>query len=170
MKRIPDCLSLPFPTVPFPSQPEMNSVYLFTLHSVFGAFVSQDHIHCAFLIAIYLYHKYTNNNNDKWLSFPGGSDGKESACNAEYPGSILGSGRSSGEGNGNLLQYSCLKNPMDRGPGGLQSMGSQRVRHDWVTNTFAFTIINIIIYHTTYHMWYTHTTTKTQCSQINNYF
>ena len=35
-----------------------------------------------------------------------------------------------GEGNGNPLQYSCLENPMDRGPGGLQSMGSQRVRHD----------------------------------------
>ena len=148
MKRIPDCLSLPFPTVPFPSQPEMNSVYLFTLHSVFGAFVSQDHIHCAFLIAIYLYHKYTNNNNDKWLSFPGGSDGKESACNAEHLGSILVSGRSSGEGNGNLLQYPCLNNPMDRGPGGLQSMGSQRVGHDWVTNTF--TIINIKY---PYYLW-----------------
>ena len=47
--------------------------------------------------------------------FPGGSDGKESACNAEDPGSILGLGRSSGEGNGNPLQYSCLGNPMDRG-------------------------------------------------------
>ena len=49
------------------------------------------------------------------LGFPGGSDGKESACNAGDPGSIPGSGRSPGEGNGNLLQYSCLKNPMDRG-------------------------------------------------------
>ena len=40
-------------------------------------------------------------------------------------------GRSPGEGNGNPLQYSCLENPMDRGePGGLQSMGSQRVGHD----------------------------------------
>ena len=53
--------------------------------------------------------------------FPGGSDGKESACNAEDPGSILGLGRSSGEGNGNPLQYSCLGNPMDRGGGGLYS-------------------------------------------------
>ena len=35
------------------------------------------------------------------------------------------------EGNGNPLQYSCLENPMDEEPGGLQSMGSQRVRHDW---------------------------------------
>ena len=47
--------------------------------------------------------------------FPGGSDGKASAYNAGYPGSIPGSGRSPGEGNGNPLQYSCLENPMDRG-------------------------------------------------------
>ena len=45
--------------------------------------------------------------------FPGGSDGKASAYNVEDPGSILGSGRSPGEGNGNPLQYSCLENPMD---------------------------------------------------------
>ena len=44
-----------------------------------------------------------------------GSDGKEAACNAGDPGSIPGSGRSPGEGNGNPLQYSCLENPMDRG-------------------------------------------------------
>ena len=47
--------------------------------------------------------------------FPGGSDGKASACNAGDPGSIPGSGRSPGEGNGNPLQYSCLENPVDRG-------------------------------------------------------
>ena len=59
-----------------------------------------------------------------------GSDGKASAYNAGDLGSIPGSGRSPGEGNGNPLQYSCLENPMDRGPGRLQSTGSQRVRHD----------------------------------------
>ena len=48
-------------------------------------------------------------------SFPGGSDGKVSAYNVGDPGSIPGSGRSSGEGNGNPLQYSCLENPMDGG-------------------------------------------------------
>ena len=47
--------------------------------------------------------------------FPGGSDGKESAYNAGDQGSIPGSGRSPGEGNGNPLQYSCLENPMDGG-------------------------------------------------------
>ena len=47
--------------------------------------------------------------------FPSGSEVKESARNAGDPGSIPGSGRSSGEGNGNPLQYSCLGNPMDTG-------------------------------------------------------
>ena len=49
------------------------------------------------------------------LPFPGGSDGKESACNAGDRGSIPGLGRSPGEENGNPLQYSCLGNSMDRG-------------------------------------------------------
>ena len=47
------------------------------------------------------------------LGFPGGSDGKVTACNARDPGSIPGSGKSPGEGNGNPLQYSCLENSMD---------------------------------------------------------
>ena len=48
------------------------------------------------------------------MGFPSGSYGKESACNAGNLGSISGSGRSPGEGNGNPLQYSCLENPVDR--------------------------------------------------------
>ena len=44
-----------------------------------------------------------------------GSDGKECACNAGDPGSIPRLGRSPGEENGNQLQHSCLKNPVDRG-------------------------------------------------------
>ena len=47
--------------------------------------------------------------------FPGGTDGKKSACNVGDPGSIPGLGRSPGEGNGNPVQYSCLENPMDKG-------------------------------------------------------
>ena len=46
------------------------------------------------------------------MGFPGGSEGKASACNAGDPFLIPGSGRSPGEGNGNPLQYSCLENPM----------------------------------------------------------
>ena len=49
------------------------------------------------------------------FTFIPGSDGKATAYNAEDPGSIPGLGRSSGEGNGNPLQYSCLENPMDEG-------------------------------------------------------
>ena len=49
------------------------------------------------------------------MGFPGGSEVKVSACNVGDLGSIPGSGRSPGEGNGNPLQYSCLENPMDRG-------------------------------------------------------
>ena len=48
------------------------------------------------------------------MGFPGGSDSKESACNAEDPGLIPGLGRAPEEGNDNPLQYSCLVNPMDR--------------------------------------------------------
>ena len=47
--------------------------------------------------------------------FLGGSDGKQSTCNAGDPGSIPASRRSPGEGNGNPLQFPCLENPMDRG-------------------------------------------------------
>ena len=49
------------------------------------------------------------------MGFPGGSDSKESACNAGDLGSIPGLGRSPGGGHGNPFQYSCLENPMDRG-------------------------------------------------------
>ena len=49
------------------------------------------------------------------LRFPGSSDGKEFTCNEGDPSSIPGSGKSLGEGNVYLLQYSGLKNPMDRG-------------------------------------------------------
>ena len=54
-------------------------------------------------------------------SFPGGSEGKESACNAGDPGSIPGLGRSPGGGHGDPLQYSCLENPMEEEPGELQT-------------------------------------------------
>ena len=50
-----------------------------------------------------------------FVGLPGGLDGKESTCNAGNAGSIPGSGRSPGEGNGYPLWYSCLGNPMDRG-------------------------------------------------------
>ena len=70
------------------------------------------------------YHFYGDNiskakeiiSGGKYLNFvPGGSDGKESSCNARDLGLIPGLGKSPGERNGNPLQYSCLKNSMNRG-------------------------------------------------------
>ena len=52
---------------------------------------------------------------------------KNPPANAGDPGSIAGSGRCPGEGNGNSFQYSCLESPWTKEPGGLQSKGSQRV-------------------------------------------
>ena len=49
------------------------------------------------------------------MGFPGGSDGKASACSVGDPGSIPGLGRSAGEGNGNPLQYTCLEDSVNRG-------------------------------------------------------
>ena len=88
---------------------------------------------------------------------PGGLDSKESACNIGDTGSIPGSGRSPGEWNGNPLHYSCLVNPMDRGTWQATVHGSQRVGHNWVTNTVTF-----------FHL-YTHTHTHTHTYICNSY-
>ena len=78
--------------------------------------------------------------------FPGGSDSQESACNVGDLGSIPGLGRFPGGEHGNPLQFSCPENPQwTEEPGGLQSVGSQRVRHDWMTKTFTFCFVHIII-------------------------
>ena len=61
----------------------------------------------------------------------------------------LGSGRSPRGRNGTPLPYSCQKNPWTEEPGGLQSMGSQRLRHDWATHTYTHT--------------HTHTNSKGKC-------
>ena len=82
------------------------------------------------------------------LWWPGG---KESASNAGDWGSVPGLGRFPGEGNGDTLQYSCLENSMDRGAWQARAHGSQRVEHDWVTNTFTFTFFPQI---TTLKIWH----------------
>ena len=68
-------------------------------------------------------HKHLANNKIN-LGLPRGLSGKESACQAGDMGSIPGLRRSSGEGNDSPLQYSYLEHAMDRGAGGLQSIGS----------------------------------------------
>ena len=69
-------------------------------------------------------------------TFPGDSDSKESSCNAGDPGSIPGSGRSPGEGNGCPLMYSCLKNPMDRQAWWPTVHGVVKSGHSSTTNSF----------------------------------
>ena len=74
------------------------------------------------------------------LDFPGSSDGKVSAYNSGDPGSIPRLGRSSGEGNGNPLQYSCLENPMD-GRVWLAIVHGVAKSRTWLSDvTFTFTL------------------------------
>ena len=73
------------------------------------------------------------------LAFPGSSEVKASACNAGDLGSILGLGRSPGEGNGNPLQYSCLENPMDRGAWWATVHGVAKSQTRLSDFTFTFT-------------------------------
>ena len=69
-----------------------------------------------------------------------GSDGKASVYNAGDPGSIPGSGRSPGEGNGNPLQYYCLENPMDRGAWQATVHGVAKSQTGLSNFTFTFTV------------------------------
>ena len=64
------------------------------------------------------------------MGFPGASDSKESTCNVGDLDSIPGLGRCPGGGYANPLQYSCLETSWTEEPGGLQSLGLQRVRHE----------------------------------------
>ena len=99
-----------------------NSMAAVTVHSDFGAQENKV-CHCFHCFPIY-FHEVTGLDAMIfvfWMlsfkptfslsSFPGGSDGKASAYNAGDPGSIPGSGKSPGEGNGNPLQYSCFRPP-----------------------------------------------------------
>ena len=73
---------------------------------------------------------------------PGGSDGKVSAYNVGDPGSIPGSGRYPGEGNGNPLQYSCLENPMD-GEAWLATVHEVAKSRTWLSD---FTISRVWLF------------------------
>ena len=68
---------------------------------------------------------------------------KNLPASAGDPGLIPGSGRFPGEGNGNPLQY-CWKISWTEEPGGLQSIGSQRVGHDWAADTYLLTLMEWI--------------------------
>ena len=78
---------------------------------------------------------------DVWGFAPDGSDGKASAYNVGDLGSIPGSERSRGEGNGNLLQYSCLENPMDGGAWWATVHGATKSGTRLSDFTFPFTFV-----------------------------
>ena len=102
------------------------------LHEVHSSCVSPPENLCLppFLISVWrmetMFYSFLSS-----YAYPDGSEAK-SPANAGDMGLIPGSGRSPGGGNGNLLQYSCLENPMNRRTCWLQSLGSQRIEHDWV--------------------------------------
>ena len=85
--------------------------------------------------------KYSIDHFVYWLmSFPGGSDSKESACNAGDLSSIPRSGRCPGEGNSYPLQYSCLENPMDRRPWQATVHGITKSR-TWLSDFTSYWLI-----------------------------
>ena len=74
--------------------------------------------------------------------FHGGSEGKESACNAVNPGLIIGYGRSPGEGDGNPFQYSFLENPMDRGDWRAAVHGiTESVKTGWLKISLSYAMM-----------------------------
>ena len=77
------------------------------------------------------------------MDFPGGSEGKASNCNAGDLGSIPGSGRPPGEGNGNPLQYCCLENPIDRDAWWATVHGIAKSRTQLSNFTFSISFLSI---------------------------
>ena len=100
---------------------------------------------CCYRICLYSWcsflKKYILLKCSWFMGFPSGSVGKESSCSTGDTGSVPGSGRSPGEGNGNLFQYSCLENPTDRGAwratvqrvAKSQTQLSTKAWHSWFT-------------------------------------
>ena len=86
----------------------------FWLNSPLSPSVFQGHSHLAVITAHTVYSTILYIGQHNSSGFPGGSDGKESVCNAGDLCSIPGSGRSPGGGHGNPLQYFCLENHLDR--------------------------------------------------------
>ena len=106
---------------------------------------TQTHV-CSASDAIQPSHPLSSPSPPYWIGLPQRLSSKEFACNAEDTGdtdSIPGSGRSPGGENGNPLQCSCLKIPWTEEPGGMQSMGSQRVRHNCTQSTIYRMILKV---------------------------
>ena len=99
-----------------------KDIYTCVFFQKFYSFKSSVYVFYPFWVNFYIwchveaqFHSFAYTYSVMYMGFPHRSVGKESANNAGDLGSIPGSGRSPGEGNGNPLQYSCLGDPMDRG-------------------------------------------------------
>ena len=119
-----------------------------------------------------LLQHYSSKASILWCSalcgFPGGSEVKTSACNAGDLGSIPGSRRSPGEGNGNPLQYSCLKNPMYRGAFWATVHGVTKSRTRLSNFTFNFSFLYSPTLTSIHDYWKNHTLDQTDlCWQSN---
>ena len=79
------------------------------------------------------------------MGFPGGSDGKESACNVGDPGLIPGLGRSLGEGRGNPPQYSYLENPMDNSTCYLSGMKVGRQKFGGFSSRWMGIVVPVVV-------------------------
>ena len=87
------------------------------------------------------------------ICFPGGSDSKASAYNTGDLGSIPGSGRSPGEGNGKPLQYSCMENPMDRGA--WRATGHGVTKSQTRLNDFTHSLLHFLHCKRLFYCWAT---------------
>ena len=94
-------------------------------------------------------------------NFPAGSDGKASAYSLGDPGLIPGWGRSPGEGNGTLLQYSCLENPMDGGAWWAAVHGFTKSR-TWL-NDFTFFLVFLL------HMYLSPSVERGECHGLREF-
>ena len=123
--------------LPFPSGTKALSTLFMSNFFSWNDFPSKNPLHS-------LYAEICMDLPIFWKLQTSGSDSKESTYSSGDLGLIPGLGRCPGEGNGNPLRYFCQENP--EVPGGLQSMGLQRVRHNWGTkNSIAPTVYSIIL-------------------------
>ena len=121
--------------------PKNFNTYLYGMYCIStGQHWSRPYLWMHICMNVYIY-THTHTHTHTHIGFPGGSEGKASACNVGDLGSIPGLGRSPGEGNGNPLQDSCLENPMDRAAWEA-TVHSRRVGHDWATSLLLHTLAN----------------------------
>ena len=122
----------------FPTDSSFSFQFSFSNNTLIFSSLSEGHAYCWLIFREEnTFHRpgWLKVEIKRWRDFPGGSVVKNPSSNAGDTGSIPGSGRSPGEGNDNPLQYSCLKNTMDRRSlVGYSPWDCKRVWHNLATN------------------------------------